>query len=116
MKSLRNRTSIAMIFCQISAILELISRINQLNNVLNPKKIMTKADGTKFSPMLESSNGWRNNFCMIFFFACVLQISYSWIEVSNNVAKMKNKKRGLAGLEKTIIFLEVALLIVSIAL
>lgn len=110
-KKINNRTSIALVFCILSAFTLFIGRIHYLYALNHPKLFLPQPSGRKLFPNIVLSTVWTNNICVIFAVMCVLQISYCWIEVSQNVLHMKQINDGYDRLQKLVLFLEGSLVL-----
>lgn len=113
---IRTRTSIAMVFCVFGALFVVIARSIHVYNISNPLKYSVLPGGKKSNPLPKEANNFTNNFVFVFFVASILQISYCWIEVSQNVAKMKKKKGEMALLEKIVLGYEIIFIFVTLGL
>lgn len=105
----KNRATGALAICVLGSLSLLVGRIFQIYTKLNPTIFSLDVNGSKKFLGNDPTTLWTNNLSVIFVAMCLLQLAYSWIEVSQNVAKMRNKGGHYLILQRIIVGLEVSL-------
>lgn len=118
LKKAMNRTTVALILNILGSTFLFIGRVLQIFSALVPSYFVIRSDGRKRLPGIGTAVTWMDDLAGVFAAICVFQIAYCWIDVSNNVRKLKrlDKKQYLDNMQKAILFFEVSLAITSFIL